>query len=400
MKKTGIFITSLILITIVLLTIEIVFNALTGGSIRKELTKSIGIKKPSLETNNIVNAGSCSASTKNEKINQSEEKHLVQIAKYQDICKSHVTNKVMIFETMPKDSIEAKEKARLMSDTLKDFKSADVTPIIIVEPVTTWGLTDFKEFEGGFYDAWLKEYFRELKIQNVTGDMMGVWVPFPEANLPYWNHANATPSDFATVVNKYLTILKSEYPEAKGSILLNSATYETDDFDWINGEYLSLRQYVEGLNKNLIDSVGLQGLPWVSAANDEPNSVFNPAEFLNHKLAEEMAAYLEVRDIWFNTGTFGAKYTIDSEKLTTVSADKRKDILNGILFEAIKLRDLGYNVTINLFVQDKSNTAEATDWSYLSNSYSGSSETENVFVEFVSKSYSNNIDISLFDRLD
>jgi len=399
MKRTGVIIISLIILMTVAWTVNIVYTTLTGSDLFREI-RSLYTQSLTQEPARILNTTTCSDRDKNTELSSSEEKHLVQINKYQELCKSYITSQVMIFTDLPKDSNEAISKAKDMADILIAFSDANITPLVIVEPVTTWGLTDFQEFGNGFYNTWIQDYFKELKAHGITDEQMGTWVPFPEANLPYWNHANATPAEFAKVVNTYLSLMKSEFPEASGSILLNSATYESDDFNWVNGEYVSLHQYVVGLDHDLIDSVGLQGLPWISSATDEPSSVFNPQEFINHALIEEVAVELEAKNIWFNTGTFGAKYTVNKESTSFVTPEKRKDMLNGILSEAIKLENLGFEVTINIFAQDKSASPEATDWSYLNESFSGSLESEQVFIDFAAKATNNNIELSLFDRND
>jgi len=287
---------------------------------------------------------------------------------------------------------KAQKKAKEMSIKLKEFNKYKVQPIVIVEPVTQWGLIDFTEFDSGFYDSWIKTYFLTLQKEGITDQMMGTWVPFPEANLPYWNHASATPADFSRIVNKYLKFLKTYFPEAKGSILLNSATYETDDFDWANGEYVSLSQYVSGLDKKYIDSFGIQGFPWSPpATSKDAAAIFNAREFLNEDLISEAADLLGTKNIWINTGTFSRKYTLDPEQTITITPEVRLDVLNSILSQAVKLKQKKNNVSINIFAEDKSETAEATDWSY-------QGIYKNVFVNFAARANSENIILTIFDR--
>ncbi len=398
MKKISIIIITIVLLLMCLATVDVTYNALTGDSLYLKLKSRIDEPREIERIGNFIIGDKCSNEKAIEFPKDLAEPHLKKLSQYQDICGSKVTNSMMVFTDMPKDAIIARENAKKLAETLKQFNKYGIKPTVIVEPISEWGLIDFQEFGTGFYDNWIFTYFNELKRQGVTDEMMGTWVPFPEANLPYWNHANAQPADFAGIVNRYLKILKQQFPAAEGSILLNSATYETDDFEWTNGEYVSLRQYVVGLDKNLIDSVGLQGFPWVSPKEATSNAVFNPSEFLNHSLIAEAADILGVKDIWLNTGTFGAKYTIDPENTVYISADKRKDLLNGILSEAFNLKNLGYNVTINIFAQDKSLLPEATDWSYLPNSFSRDEQAQVVFVEFASKANNNKIGLSLFDR--
>ncbi len=106
----------------------------------------------------------------------------------------------------------------------------------------------------------------------------------------------------------------------------------------------------------------------------------------------EAAQALGTKTIWFNTGTFGRKYTLDRDSQVTVSASKRKDLLNGIDTEVLRAKAKGYEVTINLFAEDKSATSEATDWSYLS-----SGEEIQILSGFINRLKRENIAFSFFD---
>jgi hypothetical protein len=135
----------------------------------------------------------------------------------------------------------------------------------------------------------------------------------------------------------------------------------------------------------------MQGFPWAPpAGSGRTVSIFNATEYLNHDLALEAAESLGVKKIWFNTGTFGRKYTLDPGNTVLVPAEKRLDILNGVLSEALDLKQIGFEVSVNLFSEDKSDTSEATDWSYL-----GGNEV--VFVNFVSNLEKYGIGFSLYD---
>lgn len=326
-----------------------------------------------------------------------ENTYLKALDAYQMACNSFVTKDWMIFTDMPKDANVAKESAKAIAKTIKEFNQAGVSPMVIIEPVSEWGLIDFEEFKSGFYDDWIKTYFATLKAEGITDEMMGTWVPFPEANLPYWNHANTAPADFAALVNKYLKILKSQFPNAKTGILLNSATYETDDFDWANGEYISLLPYVKDIEDGLVTTFGLQGFPWAPSKGSSANPIFNAAVFLNYSIAEEAATELGVKNIWLNTGTFKSKYTLDDTKTIEIQASTRADVLNGILEEAEKLKKAGFNVTINLFAEDKSQTTEATDWSYEITDVTNTSTHKAILLSFIKDVYTKGMSLSIYD---
>lgn len=320
-------------------------------------------------------------------------KYMQKLSEYQVLCDSKVADKYMIFTSMPNSRDSAKALASQIAPELKAMKEAGVTPIVIVEPITGWGLIDFAEFNTGFYDAWINDYFSSLGQLGITDESIGVWVPFPEANLPYWNRRNATPKDFAQIVNRYLSIYKEKYPKGKASVLLNSATYDSDDFDWERGDYASLLPYVSEIKPGLVDSFGLQGFPWSPPATRDGNGIFDPREFLNSQLAVEAAQKLGVKEIWFNTGIFATKYAQDDQKRVTITAAKRKDVSFGIVNEMNRAKELGYSVWVNIFAEDKSKVAEATDWSYL---FAGS-DHQQVFHDFVRRLQESNIGISLYD---
>jgi len=322
-----------------------------------------------------------------------QSKYIQKLAEYQTLCGSRVADKYMIFTSMPNSKESASELARSLSFELKAMEQAGVTPVVIVEPTTEWGLIDFEEFGTGFYDQWIKDYFVALRSTGLSDAAMGIWVPFPEANLPYWNRRNATPKDFAQIVNRYLGIYKSQFPNSKASILLNSATYESDDFDWERGEYLSLLPYVSDIKPGLVDSFGLQGFPWSPPATREGNGIFDAREFLNHELAVEAARKLGVKEIWFNTGTYATKYAQDDAKRVSVTAAKRKEVSYGIINEVKRAKSDGYAVWVNIFAEDKSRVAESTDWSYL---FLGK-DHQQVFHDFIQRLHGEGVGIGLYD---
>lgn len=75
---------------------------------------------------------------------------------------------------------------------------------------------------------------------------------------------------------------------------------------------------------------------------------------------------------------------------------ERKAILDDILKVAQDVRDYQqneYRVSINLFSEDKSDTNEATDWSYFQNS-----QSKEVLRSFLTQANDIDLPISLFDQ--
>lgn len=329
-------------------------------------------------------------------IGETSELHLKKLSDYQDICGSFVTDKLMVFTGFSQDAETAKTDAATMADRLKQFYTVGVTPVIIAEPYIQDQAMSYKEYLAGKYDAGMDAYFKALKEAGITDGMMGTWVPFPESNTPSWNNKDTEPKDFALCVNKYLGKLKQYFPAAKGSILLNATTYEPDDANWENGDYIGFSEYIGLINRDLVDSFGIQGFPWVSNAQQVKRTIFNAFEFLQPDLAIGAAQSLRTRDIWINTGTFASKYIQDPAKVVHLSINERKALLNNILDVAKYIRDYQeneYRVTINLFSEDKSDATEQTDWSYVQDE-----DSSKVLKEFLQSANRYNIPLSLFDR--
>lgn len=330
-------------------------------------------------------------------IGSTSDPYLQALTNYQKACSSFVTNTLMVFTGFSGDEASADENAKDISQKLKKFHQAGVTPIVIAEPYVGADLMSYKSYLQGDYDAGMEHFFQQLKALGVTDEMMGTWVPFPESNTPSWNNKDTEPKDFALCVNKYLGKMKQYFPHAKGSVLLNATTYLPTDTGWENGDYISLAEYVDQLDKNLVTSFGIQGFPWVSNAQQTKRTIFKASEFLQPDLAIGAAQILRTRDIWINSGTFASKYTNDPSKTVHLSLNERKAILEDILTTAENIRDYQqneYRVSINLFSENKSSTNEATDWSYLQDV-----DSTTVLKDFLAQADEAGMPVSLYDKV-
>jgi hypothetical protein len=324
------------------------------------------------------------------------DQNLQKLADYQDFCDSFVAGKVMFFTAFPDSTASAPRLAADVAKKLKSFQAAGISPLVIVEPYAGDGLMPYRDYLNGEYDRAVRTFFASLKGQGVTDTMMGTWVPFPESNVPSWDNKDTEPSDFAACVNKYLAAMRTEFPQAHGSILLSATTYEPNDVEWENGDYLSLVPYVQDLDKDLVTSIGIQGFPWVSKATSVRREIFRASEFLQADIAIEAAQELRTRDIWFNTGSFASKYSNNSKETVTISLGDRKAIMNSILEEVRRVQTYQqneYRVSINIFAEDKRKTTEATDWSYSQNE-----DSQAIFREFVRQAAELHIPLSLYDK--
>jgi len=390
MKPRHIVLINIIFIGFMLFSAGMVYQFMTGK-------KPISIIKSWAHTTKATHVATTTCSTQKAlNLRGATSGGLRKLSVYQDACHSLATDTMMVFISMPDSNDAAVALAKEDAATLKEFSTFHVRPVIIAEPSTKGGtLLDFELFANGTYTPALQTYFTELKAQGVTSQQMGIWTPFPEANLPYWD--NNKPEFFAPAVNAYLTALRAVFPDAQTSVMLNSATYDTSDFNWENGDYASLLPYVKGIQPGLVNYAGIQGFPWMAKQGGN-GSILNAAEFLNPDLLTEMATALGTKKIWFNTGTFASKYTLDPAKVVTLTPERRKSILDTVFSQATALQKDGYDVSINIFAQDKSKTAEETNWSYWSGDKPFSSADAPVITDFINRVVTSNMQLWLFDK--
>lgn len=390
MKRRHIIFINLFFLGLMLFSAGVVYQFMTG-------TKPLAFIK-SLGQNNKATMVTTSACTTKAplKLTGAKAAPLVKLSQYQQACHSFVTDTAMVFISMPMSDSQAKAYAAQDADMLKDFSKQGVRPLVIAEPTDQSGTQiNFADTASGAYNDYFKTYFEALKAAGISDAQLGIWAPFPEANLPYWN--NNQPQYFAPSVNNYVGALRAAFPTAQTSVLLNSATYETTDFNWENGDYSSLLPYVNGITPGFVNYAGLQGFPWM-ARQGGTGSILNAAEFLNPSLLSEMADALGTKKVWFNTGTFGTKYALDPAAIVTMTPERRKAVLTTIDTQAVLLQKKGYEVAVNIFAQDKSKESEETNWSYWSGSDPFSSNATPVITDFINQLNSQNISFWLFDK--
>lgn len=344
-----------------------------------------------------VTTNECTSKPPQDGLIQASSKSLQKLQNFQEACHSSVTDTSMVFIGIPATEATARLQAKQDSALFKDYAAHGIRPVVIAEPTdySTGDNIDFADFAAGKTLPALLVYFDELKASGVQGQSLGIWNPFPEANLPYWK--NNKVEYFAPSVNLYISTLHKQFPGVQTSIMLNSATYETTDFNWENGDYTSLLPYLKGISPGTINYMGLQGFPWVSAKGGN-GLILNASEFLNPQLISEAADYLKVKNVWFNTGTFSTKYALDPERRVDITPEQRKAIFATVLEQVGELQGQGYSVSINIFAQDKSKTPEETNWSYWDNSDPFSSPHTPVLTEFIHDLSDRKANVWLFDK--
>ena len=331
-----------------------------------------------------------------ENLSASNNSQLRKLAEYEHVCGSAFADTHMLFSGMPATSEEAMRLGNQLATKLKEFDEYTVRPLVIVEPVTPDGtMLSMAEVAAGTYDEPLAAFFRTLEQRGVTDGMMGTWVPFPEANTPAWVSTDAT--QFSQAVTRMVRLQKLTFPDSKASVMLGSQTYPSNDTEWLNGSFKSLTPYTQGIPKGLIDSFGYQGFPWQPAANTNGYELIDPKKFLRTDYAIGAAEALGVRTIWLNTGTFARSHTADSATEVAMSPAERARILTGITDQAAALKRQGFEVSINIFAEDKSATVEAVDWSYWPAGEARNSKARPVLTDFMRRSNEQGVPVWIFD---
>jgi hypothetical protein len=317
---------------------------------------------------------------------------LKQLKKYQDLCGSKVADKMMVFTQIPSSTNSVQPLANEIAAVLKEFSLYGITPVVIVEPIDGDTQLSFTEFINGVFNPVLDQYFTAIRNTGIADQQMGVWVPFPEANIPVWNSDGSTPADFGLLINNYSSSLKKYFPTTPVSVLMNYTSFDPADKGYSNPSISNYDQYLKNIKPGMVDSFGIQGFPWVEANRSSDNSVNDPAVFLQPANTIRAAKQLGVNTIWFNTGTISSKYTQSPTLRVNVSAADRQVINNNKLSIFDQVQNAGYNIWVNEFVQDKSNTAEQTNFSYLQ-----TTQDQAAFKDFAKKLSDRGVSLSLFD---
>lgn len=317
---------------------------------------------------------------------------LRKLAEYEAVCGGTVASKLSFFVPTPTTVAQAKDYAGEVAVSLKEFAKFNVEPLVIMEPTNNDKNLNLISYRDGAYDSALDTYFSDLKAQGINDTAMGTWVFFPEANLPQWG--NLDPVVFTANVTKTVRYQKKYFPGSQATILLDSMTYPKAD-SWQGGRYASLAPYLKNIPDGLLDSFGLQGFPWSPPAG-QAGALFQPSIYLQADLAVEAARILGVKDIWFNTGTFGTAYASRPKDRVDIMALDRQQMLNGTIQLARNLQTKGYSISIHLFAENKSDVSEGIDWSYWSDPRS-LDDNAVVFKTFQHDTRSTGIKLWLFD---
>jgi hypothetical protein len=314
---------------------------------------------------------------------------LRKLAEYEKAAGGAVANRLMIFTDIPATAAQSEAAGSDMAATLKEFKRFKINALVIMEPVINGKAVNFKNYRSGSYDSLIGSYFQSIKSHGINDSALGMWVYFPEANLPEWGPVDT--ANYAANVTRSVKLQKKYFPNSQSSILLDAMSYPAGSTSWDDGEYVSLSPFIKDIPKGLLDSIGIQGFPWVPPANQQGWPNLEAQTFLSSKIAQSAASKMGTKNIWLNTGTFAKAYCGNKSQTVVMSNSQRQKILQGIEAEAKKLMVSGNHVSVNIFSEDKSRVAEGIDWSYKSPS------AKTVLTSFIKRLKSSGINFWLFD---
>lgn len=274
----------------------------------------------------------------------------------------YVGNSLSFFTTIPMDLSVDLGEAEGVAAKLKAFASAGVRPVVFAEPPDGQSLADIADGSSLVY--W-EEYFTRIKSMGVTDAQMGTWFPYPEINTPIWNREWFAPGDFAKLMNGFAAAYKKVFPKAKAGILLNSYSYDPNDVDWEHGVLGSYLKYVRGITKGNIDVVGIQAFPWFPRKNEDPSkkALDTVSKFLVMKHVVQAAEVLGTKGIMVHTGVPHSMHEGVATKVI-IPNETRAKIMRQITSLVATYKRLGYDMSLSLFTEDKSDVEEGTDWSF------------------------------------
>lgn len=386
MTKKDFYLFSIILIGLGIFGWFLSFQVFSNEPVVSVVNNLVKSKEEQIVENNIR----CSDK---DKINFGEVSvpEIIKLKEYQDICDSYITDTVMYFSIIPSKGTYNDIIKKDVKNFL-EFKKYGIKPILILEPYTEDTIMSWFDIRNGEYDKYIEDYFFEMKKNGITESDIEMIVPLPEANVPSWGEENINPIEFGKAYVQITNVIRTQWPNISMSILFNSQSYDPSDIDWNNGEYKEYDDYISGIPNGYVQSFGIQGFPWASAANQRTIEISDPEEFLSPYLIESTLRTLKIKKVWLNTGTFYSKYNQDPERKIIINTAKRKKILSDIASISELLADKGFDVKVNIFAENKAKTAEATDWSY------STSEQKLLIRDFVRDLYTKEIDFSIADK--
>lgn len=283
---------------------------------------------------------------------------LKKLWEYKEVLWNTNPEYIMVFTRIPCSRNSSKDLANEVGTILKEYSYYGYTPIIIFEPGEWANGAHLSKIKSWVCDPYIDLFFSELvSPMNISEKQLWLIVPYPEINTPAFDRTDFFPSDFAPLVNQFFSIAQKHYPNLRWSILLDSKSYATDD--WEFWEYASFKPYLDGLDTKYISSFWLQWFPWMS--EDGTSTFFSMRSILPQNLLQEAASLLKTKNVWLNTGTIWRAYA-DSLR---VSPALRWKMLNSLTMYLRSLKLHWYTPMVHIFSENNLFVeGENTDWSY------------------------------------
>lgn len=297
-------------------------------------------------------------------LKDSSDPELRQLAKYEAML-GHGLEHMTLVTDLPRNTEEAKSQAETMRRRLLEWGKRGIKPIVIMEPRHGEENAELSKLHSPAYigiaeaaPGVLDTYFRTLRWAGISDEQMGTWIPYPEPNVSKWAGGVTDSDTFRANVTGAAQCIKAHFPNAKVSVVLDSAPYSTE-----HSTKSHLLQYVKGINhpndptsSNLIDSFGIQGLPQGYKDRAE--------RFLSAQATIACANELGVKDVWVTTGS-AAGHTASGGGRLTFSDATRGGQLWDELQQLRLMQAAGLNVGVNLFARNEG----GVDWSYSRNTH-------------------------------
>lgn len=285
------------------------------------------------------------------------------LTKYNQMAGGDFASSIMVFTSTPVGSQEVEAVATRIADKINELSKSNLKALIVVEPISaSQGKLNFTDIALGKYNTDFGNLFVALKAKGVTDANIGNWIVWPEPNQPdrYWNKPGFDSSMFGEMFNNFASQLKSAFPSAEVTILMDTKSYDPSDYDYANGKAVSWSPYLARVKKNLVTTIGIQGFTWY--AKDGSDEMTDPKQYLPSNLLIDAAQQLGIKKVLVNTGQ--AKAYKSNSGITQIPDVKRRRINNEVAAQILKISNNGLEVTANFFVENKINTGEGIDFSY------------------------------------
>jgi len=370
------------------LIIALALMIFVGFSVYRTFSVSPSPQELLLKTDPVIKKTCTQDAARTEVLGTSTLTDLRRLADYDNNCGSKSTDTITLVTYIPLNEEDAISSSTKLANELEELAKYRISPLVLFSFPINASQVNASDFIYGRLDSYISNYYKYLTEKGIDQEEFGNVVFAPLPNLPYYGGRNLLPGDFVKIYNRNLAIVKKYYPTLTTSILLSSATYESTGFSRIEGEYITLLPYLDGISASSIYSLGFEGFPG--------DGMFSVSEFLNPPVVSEIISQIGVKNIWFRTGTYAAINPLDPKKSAYLPVDVRQQMLNQIKDIAAMYKFQGYTVGINLVSYDETPKDQSgTDWSYFGSSYTNNPLHSKIITEFITSLTASDVEFSL-----